>query len=509
MDKRIYIQDWLALKPYQQQTPTDGYYLKLCNEVKQAIVSDKTAFVFLMYIDKKDIDFLSCFLCSWFEDVISQTNIYGSFISTHKKLYKKQLPFFDLEEYYEEEINIQDVKFLIWYFLNTVQTEKFIAPFNSFIDQAAERVFQVFDKAWEYAPENKRLKLAYSCNENETDFYVARNLIDTILFKTYLFHPDTLFRLLEQEGEIVETTRDKRNLIAYLNENRDSFLHTNHTRLLSLKGKEWAAEIIGKEHKLSSSYLNLTQKIRGYFFYKGQDEFNISLEHVASGKKFALTKKSFDYSSELKDIDTMLFMSIVQNKFNADLVLDERNSLKSRSAVDFLDYQSKETIEILELQQKAFLKYNNGSPIAFMPSSKIESYFKTFIQFYNQSLNLTEKESEETLKRVRKEGFFGNENDGFQKLSEYSDSGLVFFNPKSGVEIAFAVNSAFPLPSNPYFNEEESEDHIFRLLMDESISTELAMYCIDHCQTKLPFFQEGEGAKYLNDIDFLLRFWKK
>jgi hypothetical protein len=64
------------------------------------------------------------------------------------------------------------------------------------------------------------------------------------------------------------------------------------------------------------------------------------------------------------------------------------------------------------------------------------------------------------------------------------------------------------LPSNPYFKEEESDDHIFRLLMDESISTELAMYCINNCKTKLPFFSEGEGKSYLNDIDFLLRFWK-
>jgi hypothetical protein len=45
--------------------------------------------------------------------------------------------------------------------------------------------------------------------------------------------------------------------------------------------------------------------------------------------------------------------------------------------------------------------------------------------------------------------------------------------------------------------------------MDESISTELAMYCINNCKKNLPFFSEGGGKKYLNDIDFLLRFWKK
>ena len=357
-NERIYIHDWLALKPYRHQTITDSYYLKLSNEVKQTILSEKTAFVFLMYINKKEIDLLSCFLCAWFEDIISQTNIYGSFVNIHKRLYKKQLPFYNLDEYYEGEINPHDVSFLIWYFLNTVQTEKYIAPFNDFIDKTAEKIFAIFDNAWDHAPENMLLKSIYTSNENETDFYTARSLIDTILFETYLFYPDTLFRLNEQEEEIIEGCGDKKNLLAILNENRDSSLHDSHTRLLSLKGKEWAAEIIGTEHPQNPDFLIASERIRGYFFYKGQDEFNISLEHIASGKKFKLCKKSFEPFSKLKVADTIVFIGIVkwrdewwfsgvyfQNEFNADLVLDEKNSFESRRAVDFLDHKSKETEE--------------------------------------------------------------------------------------------------------------------------------------------------------------------
>jgi len=77
------------------------------------------------------------------------------------------------------------------------------------------------------------------------------------------------------------------------------------------------------------------------------------------------------------------------------------------------------------------------------------------------------------------------------------------------VEVALNVNSAFPLPSNPYFNKEDSQEHLMNLLMNKSLSTELVMYCIDNCKTKLPFFNEDIGKKYLEDIDFLLRFWKR
>jgi hypothetical protein len=85
----------------------------------------------------------------------------------------------------------------------------------------------------------------------------------------------------------------------------------------------------------------------------------------------------------------------------------------------------------------------------------------------------------------------------------------VFFNPQSGAEVALAVNSAFPDKNNPFFNSNESEDHIMRLLLAEELSKELVMYCIDNYKSALPFFNEYEGEMYLKDIDFLLRFWKK
>jgi len=518
---RIHIQQWLDFKPYEKQSPTDGYYLKLSNEVKYAIANNTQSLVLQMYLQKQEIGMLSCFLTSYFEDIISETNIWNSFVKTHQRLYKKQLPFYILDEYYEGEINLQDISFLIWYFLNTIQEEKFIAPFNDFIVETAEKVMDVFDDAWDYAPENENLKSFYQINENETDFYIARNLIDTILFKSYLFYPDTLLKLKEQEFEIIEESKDEENIMMFLNENRDAILHKIHTRLLSLKGKEWASEILGANHALSFDFLNISRRISGYFFYKGQDEFDIFIEHIASSKKFKLTKKSFDHSGTLEEVDTILFMGIVQWKdewwfsgvfsqqpFNPDLILDEKNSLKSRITVNFLDHQTQETDDAVKKQFEAFKDFNKGSQIAFMSSEKIKDFVRSYTEYFNTSLNLSAKEKEEAKQRARNDGFFGTDDES-ANYAEVSETGLVFFNPKSGLEIALAVNSAFYLPNNPYFEEANSEEHILRLLMSEEMSTELAMYCIDNCKSKLPFFNKGVGKTYLSDIDFLLRFWKK
>ncbi len=523
MDKKIYIKDWLALKPYKKQTKTDSYYLKVCNDVKKVITTNQQSVIFQKYLYPDDINLLSCFLTSYFEDLISKTNIWNSFVRIHQRLYRKYLPFYNLDEYYEEEINHQDISFLIWYFLNTMQEEKFFSPFNDFIVETAKKIMDVLDKAWDFAPVNEYLKTFYQIDEKENEFYIARDLIDTVLFKTYLFFPDTLLDLQEQEMKIIENSQDEKDIPMSLHESRDRILHNTYTRLLGLKGKEWVSEILGKNHPLNKDFLTISEKIQGLFLYKGQDDNNIFIEHIASSKKFNITKKSFNHSYTLKELDTILYIGIVQwqnewwfsgvffqNPFNPDIILNEKNSLKSRMVVNFLDYQKQDTKEFLKKQLSAFKDYNKGSQIAFLPSDKIEEFNKGYIDFFNSTLNLSETEIREAEQRARNEGFFGtNTNDKHKDFSKISETGLVFFNPNSGCEIALAINSAFPMSSNPYFKEEDSEEHVIRLLMNENLSPELAMYCIDNCKTKLSFFKKEVGKKYLDDIDFLLRFWKK
>ncbi|PCI97554.1 MAG: hypothetical protein COB15_07540 [Flavobacteriales bacterium] len=519
--KRIYIQQWLDFKPYQNQTLTDSYYLQLSNEVKHAITTNTHSLVLQRYLQPQEIDMLSCFLTSYFEDLIAETQLWNSFIKKHKELYNKQLPFYFLEEYYEDEINLQDVSFLIWYFMNTIQEEKFIAPFNDFIVETAEKVMVLFDTAWDHAPENEYLKQFYQIDETETDFYEARAITDIVLFQSYLFYPDTTQKIRATELALAEDPEVKDNIQMFLNDNRDENLHKTHTNLLSLTGKEWAAEIIGNNHPLKNDFLNISQRIKGYFFYKGQDDENVFIEHIASGKKFNLIKKSFDNGDILQTIDTILFMGIVkwknewwfsgiffQQPFNADLILDEKNSQKSRMEVNFLDHQTENVDEVLAQQYNAFLAFNDGLPIAFMPSEKIDDFTKNYTEYFNASLNISAKEQKQAKQRAKDNGFFGTEEQA-KNYKEISKTALVFFNQKSGLEIASAVNSAFPLANNPYFSNVESEDHILRLLMDESLSVELTMYCIDNCKSDLPFFNENVGKAYFNDIDFLLRFWKK
>jgi hypothetical protein len=80
LKKKVYIDDWKSLKPYNGHSATDLYYLKIANEVCDELVFYTDTFF------NKEIDpiLLSCFITSYFEDVISKTRIFETFRNKHQ-----------------------------------------------------------------------------------------------------------------------------------------------------------------------------------------------------------------------------------------------------------------------------------------------------------------------------------------------------------------------------------------------------------------------------------------
>lgn len=517
--KRIYIKSWLQLKPDNSTSITDTYYLGIANRIYRVLQAEYRL-VLNMYLEERELEMLSCFLASYFEDIISQTNIWNSFVKKHNELYGKNLPFYELNDYYEGEINQQDIVFLIWSFMNTVQQETFISPHNAFMFQIADDVMEILEDEYEYAPENEVLKKFYTLSETETDFYKIRNLIDTVLFKTYLFFPDTGLRLIDGETELVEEGGD--NLLMYLREMRDDMVHKSRTSLLGLYGKEWAAAIL-REHPLKKDLSAMSPRINGFFLYKGQDQDYVYLEHIASARKFDLLKSSFDSYAELTKTDTIIYLGMVRwknqwwfsgvsfsKKFDADLILDEKNSIPSRMQVNFLEEDTRLMEDTLRIQQKAFLNFNHGTPIAFLKPDEIDSFINNYQLYYHKELGASKREIKKAQERARKEGFLGGEpKDKENSFGDDFEVATCFFNAKSGIEFAMNVGNAFPVANNPYFEKSKSEDDIMEVLINPKISTELAKYCIEMAKDNLPFFKDGKGALFYDDLDFLMRFWKR
>jgi len=114
MKKVIFPKDWIQLQPYEVADMTDQYYTNIANQIYEIIMAtgyDK-------HFDTKDeVKHLALCIAAYFEDVISQTKIWETFAEECKRRYGRYIPFYTDEntEYYPDEINEADIKFLLWH----------------------------------------------------------------------------------------------------------------------------------------------------------------------------------------------------------------------------------------------------------------------------------------------------------------------------------------------------------------------------------------------------------
>lgn len=520
---KILFKHWMQFHPYDKPQRSDYYYFDLCKKTHKTLISNEFEEI-TKYLSEEEISLFACFLVCYFEDVISETSIWQSFTGQHMKLYQKYLPFYELDEYFHNEINIEDVFFLIWYYLsNTFYDEKIFSPNAVYIKRLGLKIYNIFDKEYEYAPENNLLKEFINIPDTEDDYYKVRLKIEWIVLDSYLFHFNRKNCELEKDNAIDSIDDEDliRNYESYLHDINDLYIISKTTSLLALRGNEWYANILGENHKLFNDLLNIGNKKTGYFLYLKHDNNYIYLQHLATDKIINITKKSMDYSSDFSEKETMVLISVVKWKnewwfsgaytsfdYNADLVLDEKSSIQSRALFD--DENFDQQLENIELQYNAFLKYNNNLPIAFFENQiELESFLNDFMAFYIKSLKLSKKEIANSKRKMKKKGF--NKTDKSDLDLDFNDTGgLIFFNKKSGIEMVFGYNEIIPAPNNPFYNKNSSPNEITEILVSKEYSSNFVKYIITkYTINDIKFPGESDEKILLNNLDFMLRFWKK
>ncbi len=522
---QVYIKQWLEFHPYETATSHDTYYLKLCQEVRNIIAFEKHK-QFTGYFDDDGISSLACFLVCYFEDVISGTRIWQSFTEEHKKLYGKYLPFYELEEYFSDEINIEDVFFLLWYFVsNMYDKEKIFLPVSPNVMRLGLDVFKVFHREFEYAPENNNLIHFFTLTAEENDFYKLRQKIEWLALYSYLYH----FNGIDRDTEIFEMIEEKENeelfqenVNSYIYEITDFYTHNKSSTLLALKGKEWLANVIGPSNGFYTDIKNLGTKKHGFYLYMKEDKDNLYFQHIATNTEIPVTKKSMDSSPDFIEGESIVMISFIKWKnewwftgtyviypYDPNLILDEKNSISSRA---LFPGDSKQQTEILENQYSVFLKLLK-KPIGFFNSKKeLEFFMEKFYTNYNKSLGLSKNESQEAYKRVKKKGFLKSETNPEKVFEEFDDVPvIVFFNLKSGIEMYLGLYEFIPDPGNAMYNPKAKNDELLSLVFSDEYSPEFVKFLVEEYKLpgiKFPGEEENQNI-LLDNLDFMMRFWKR
>ena len=161
----IYPKDWMEIHPYTAVKPSDSYFVALANRLYAVCIVDELPPLFR----KK----LCLYVAAYLEDVISGLGLWQSFVREHTRLYGKPLPFYPVSaDYLTDEINEEDVRFLIW---NTwekaLYKHTYINPEDERIRKQSAAFYRILEEAYEEAPENGLLEnyLSAYADEKEAD----------------------------------------------------------------------------------------------------------------------------------------------------------------------------------------------------------------------------------------------------------------------------------------------------------------------------------------------------
>ena len=107
----------------------------------------------------------------YFQDVVTDAGLWRSFTMMHEHLYGSPLPFYGRsDDYIDYELNLDDVRFMIWYTLEGQHYENYQrSPLDADITWLAQLFYDILDEVYEEAPEASEYTLKMGVDPDDVD----------------------------------------------------------------------------------------------------------------------------------------------------------------------------------------------------------------------------------------------------------------------------------------------------------------------------------------------------
>ena len=273
---KIYPKDWLQLHPYKQSDPTDSYYTNIANRIYGMLEETRLAYSF----EKDEVKQISIRMAAYFEDVISGLNIWRSFITEHKALYGKFLPFYTPDDhYYDDEVNYEDIRFLLWHYTQQYHgfhKGTFVSPDNAANGDTAKLIYQMFCDEWTTAPENERLQQLFAPETRYEDVDKYNELLHWFHYQCYLF-TDSHQELTDTVKEYWEQTKEKDEqfiMTAY-----EALAHISKSAFLAYTAPKWLSLIFPADHPDHSLFVEEGKKSQAFKEPVSEESKKMLTEH--------------------------------------------------------------------------------------------------------------------------------------------------------------------------------------------------------------------------------------
>lgn len=442
--KFIITQKWfIDKKPYKQADAYDKYWLNLTKNAFGILEPHKKKY-FKDEFGNEDIAEIAYAITSYFEDFISNIGIWKALRKKHIELYGTPVPFLvrNQENYNYEYINKEDIKFLLWRFLNIYS--EYLEPYrltDKYLDVLTDDLYNLFDKEYETAYETDYYNDFFKVSKQD-DYFKIRDKIFW-LSHSYLFDKITNTYILSKTDNI--EINEEADLFEYqiysITASEDS-VYKQTTEFSALTVFDIFTELVKADDECKERLKEITIKHSGYFIFMSEDDKYLNFENYATKKEYKVLKDSMNEKMKTPDVGTMIIGGFIL--WNNDwwlsgifVSLPDKTTLTDEEKSNFqkelyvYDKEYKEKMnEMPEIQGKDFQIFFKSKEIIYYNSGeKLEKDYNDFIQFTRKQRTSKSKEARKFAKKHK-----------FNKVKlpvEFvkSDDICIFFEKNTGLAI--------------------------------------------------------------------------
>lgn len=381
--------DWMDLHPWQEKADEEVvYYVKLANKLADTL--RKNGFKPSVAIQA------SCGLAAYLEDIVSGGLLFSSVRTLFINKYGDRLPMLEDESqrYYNDEVNISDIAFLLWHFESQSDKRTFVSPTalkdNS---QLLNDLLSQLEDAYEDAPESELMSEFLMMDQIETPSF--SDIVPRMIFlnkQCYLTaigansEINQYAELLKREGE----NMDEASFFFFLSEYANQMLFNQPLPFGCLYTNELLATILGADHKAYNATLAIGRdKLSTLYKYLGESDEYVMLFHTESKTEIQVEKDSLS-DKFLRD-KTYWLCELVQNGESFRCISDiaypeeemEEESPEQAEILRHLFESKADRQKYLSKMKEAFDKAYNGKPFFIVSdldkaNEKIQEFFTEY-----------------------------------------------------------------------------------------------------------------------------------
>ncbi|RLD60339.1 MAG: hypothetical protein DRJ05_04840 [Bacteroidetes bacterium] len=506
---------YISRKPYDNYDDYDWYYLNLVKKVYGLLGGE--GLKKHLGLTKVEVRELAFILVSYFEDIICEIGIWETIVKSHRKLYGKPLPLLPVREdkYMDGDLNTEDVLFLIWFFISSFKEDTLHAPNNYLLRVLSSDIAELFENEYEEAPAIDLYDDYFKIKDTD-GYFEVRSKLQWMAFNSYIFgyelnkYYDSLMGEIFKDKKITEVTFQMAN--PYVNEQS---IYKRHTKWSALRAVDFFAEMVNTSDTCKQSIKKLSNKHTGKYYFRGEDDTYFFFENVSTGVNYNVLKDSYGSTEGINngkvfDVSFIKWNNEWHISGSSITTDDDEGKLKEwkfKNQHLLYDYDEGYRQKVLDMQKdnySDFMESFNEDLVFFKSYDELNQKIKDYYNYINTKRAKEKSIGKKDIPEFTKDIDLPMPQ---RKLNDY----CLFYNPDSGIEIAFHVKRFLQKLKDISGDAPREEDifFVFDFIQSDSISAALIL------ELKKRYDLSGIGALYQlrdfdvdNELDFLLRMHK-